>query len=259
MLRPFVKTLALIASAPILFDCGTAIAEELCPGRIVSATSDGRMLGHIPYAQVRAADLVAAPAGFAIGTACQIKRDVEADLNRMLAAANAVPAVKGKLRAISCFRTVGHQRGVFCGGIGPKQRDKSPADRARSVGPPGYSEHATGYAIDFGTRPSPGCRDVSACFAATPAGQWLIAHAPEYGFELSFPAGNAQGVTYEPWHWRWVGSNAAAPGAMLARSVFIRARQDFPAQPTTVDTSIRLLLPPPVPATPPMGTPPVNR
>ena len=260
MLRPTSKTLALIAAATGLTSLSAvATAEELCPGRTVGATPDGRMLGHIPYAQVRAADLVDAPPGFAIGNRCLVNRAIAADLTRMLAAANALPAIRGKLRAISCYRTVGHQRAVFCGGIGLRQRDKDPADRARSVGPPGYSEHATGYAIDFGTRPSPSCVDLSACFAATPAGQWLIAHAPEYGFELSFPAGNAQGVTYEPWHWRWVGSSQTAPGATLARSVFVRARQDFPAQPTTLDTSVRLLLPPPLPAAPPSGTPPVNR
>ena len=254
MLRTVASTLALVALAP-----PSASAEELCPGRTVAATPDGRMLGHVPYAQVRDADLVAAPAGFALGGACRVRRDVAADLGRMLAAANAVPAVKGRLRAVSCFRTVGHQRAVFCGGIGPRERDKDPADRARSVGPPGYSEHATGYAIDFGTRPSPACGDLSICFAGTPAGQWLIAHGPEFGFELSFPAGNAQGVTYEPWHWRWVGGAPTVPGAAVARGVFVRARRDFPAQPTTLDTSIRLLIPPPVPAPPQIETVPVNR
>ncbi|MBY0520423.1 MAG: M15 family metallopeptidase [Sphingomonas sp.] len=259
MLRPIASTLALVAIAPLFLAHAAANAEELCPGRTVSATPDGRMLGHIPYAQVREVDLVPAPAGFAIGAGCKVRREVAGDLVRMLAAANAVRAVKGRLRAVSCFRTVGHQRAVFCGGIGGRQRDRDVADRARSVGPPGYSEHATGYAIDFGTRPSPGCADVSVCFASTPAGQWLIAHAPEFGFELSFPPGNAQSVTYEPWHWRWVGSAATVPGAAMARGVFTRARQDFPAQPTTIDTAIRLLIPPPVPATPQMGPPPANR
>lgn len=247
--------LALAAWGPAV-----ANAEELCPGRTITAMADGRMLGHLPYAQIKAADLVDAPPNFAIGAPCRIKRDAAGDLGRMLAAANAAPTIKGRLRAVSCFRTVGHQRAVFCGGIGPRHRDKDPADRARSVGPPGYSEHATGYAIDFGTRPSPGCADVSACFAATAAGQWLIAHAPEYGFELSFPAGNAQGVTYEPWHWRWIGSDAMAPGAAVARGIFVRARQDFPASPTTIDSAVRVVSPAPIPAAPPkLAVPPLGR
>lgn len=229
MHRTLAFTLALAAWAPAM-----AGAEELCPGRSVSATPDGRMLGHIPYGQVAAAELVEAPPGFAIGPPCRVKREMAADLARLLSAANADPAVRGRLRAVSCFRTVGHQRAVFCGGIGPRHRDKDAADRARSVGPPGYSEHATGYAIDFGTRPSPGCADVSACFAGTTAGRWLVAHAAEYGFELSFPAGNAQGVTYEPWHWRWIGIglDPENTGAATARAVFMRARQNFPASPS---------------------------
>ncbi|MEM1310980.1 MAG: D-alanyl-D-alanine carboxypeptidase family protein, partial [Cyanobacteria bacterium P01_H01_bin.153] len=34
---------------------------------------------------------------------------------------------------------------------------------------------------------------------------WLETNAARYSFELSFPEGNAQGVQYEPWHWRYVG------------------------------------------------------
>ena len=34
-------------------------------------------------------------------------------------------------------------------------------------------------------------------------------NANRYHFTLSFPAGNAQGVSYEPWHWRFEGSAEA--------------------------------------------------
>jgi len=34
-------------------------------------------------------------------------------------------------------------------------------------------------------------------------------NASRYGFELSFPRNNRQGVTCEPWHWRFVGSPRA--------------------------------------------------
>jgi D-alanyl-D-alanine carboxypeptidase len=230
-----------------------ATAEQLCIGQEVVPGPDGRMLGHLPYAEAAPALLVAAPAGFSIGVPCRVHRDVAADLTRMLIAAKSTPGVGSRLRAISCFRTVAHQRAVFCSQIGPGKRCRDAAERARFVGPPGYSEHATGYAIDFGTRPSPGCQDVDACFAQTPAGRWLIAHAPEYGFELSFPQGNAQGVTWEPWHWRWVGASVAVPGATAARTLFARARTSFPAQPTTPDARPR---PVAVPVSPVAPTPP---
>lgn len=223
-----------------------ARAEQLCRGQEVAAV-DGRMLGHIRYDEARPGDLVAAPAGFALGAPCQVRPEVAYDLARMLAAANADPQVKGRLRAVSCYRSVAHQRHVFCGAIGPKKRARTAADRARFVGPPGYSEHATGYAIDFGTRPSRGCADVSACFGGTVAGRWLMLHGPDHGFELSFPAGNAQGVSWEPWHWRWVGHSALIPGAAAARATFASARGSFPARPTTADTGARQVTVPPAP------------
>jgi D-alanyl-D-alanine carboxypeptidase len=62
-------------------------------------------------------------------------------------------------------------------------------------------------------------------------GKWLLANAARYGFELSFPAGNRQQVKWEPWHWRWVGTSAAAAGAEPARRTFALARAKFPANP----------------------------
>lgn len=241
--------LLLPATAPALPAPGPA------PGDLPPAMADGRMLGHLPYAELDRADLVAAPPGFAIGLPCLLHRDVAPDLARMLAAAALAPGVGKALRGISCFRTVAHQRGVFCRNARPGIC-ADPARRARFVGPPGYSEHATGYAIDFGMRPSPGCADVDACLAAAPAGRWLLAHAADYGFELSFPPGNAQGVTWEPWHWRWVGASIDLPGAARARLTFARARAAYPASPAVADaplaTSFVLkspaLLLPPIPA-----------
>jgi D-alanyl-D-alanine carboxypeptidase len=43
-------------------------------------------------------------------------------------------------------------------------------------------------------------------FDSTPAYAWLAQNANRYHFTLSFPAGNVQGVSYEPWHWRFEGS-----------------------------------------------------
>lgn len=231
----------------------------LCPGQQVYPGLDGRLLGHLPYAEAPASDLVSGPVGFALDVPCKVQRDVLPDLVRLLAAAAAAPGVGPRLRAVSCFRSIAHQRAVFCSQIGPRRRCRDAAERALSVAPPAYSEHATGYAIDFGVRPSPGCGDVEPCMAATATGQWLIAHAGEYGFELSFPAGNPQGVTWEPWHWRWVGTNVAVPGAVKARLAFTRARTNFPARPGIYDASDYWLIPPidigAPPVTPPAPAP----
>jgi D-alanyl-D-alanine carboxypeptidase len=32
-------------------------------------------------------------------------------------------------------------------------------------------------------------------------------NAAQYSFELSFPENNPQGISYEPWHWRFVGDS----------------------------------------------------
>ena len=187
---------------------------------------DGRVLGHLPYGEVAPGTLVDAPAGFAL-RACRIRPEVAADLGRLLAAARADPATGGELRGASCHRSLAWQQGVFCAEV---QHD--PALRAISVAPPGHSEHATGYAVDFAIRPSPNCPDVEACMANLPAARWLLANAPRFGFEQSFPGGNKQGVKWEPWHWRWVGTSADTPGAARARFVFARARSEYPAQPS---------------------------
>jgi D-alanyl-D-alanine carboxypeptidase len=201
--------------------------------------ADGRMFGHLPYDEAPPGDLEIVKRGFGLGMPCLMQHDAAADLVHLLNGANATPGVAGKLRGVSCYRTEAHQRSVFChaGRAGDACRDA--AMRAHSVGPPGFSEHSTGYAIDFGVRPARGCRDVDPCFAGTEAGKWLLAHAPDYGFELSFPQDNAQGVTWEPWHWRWVGTSIEKPGAARARLVFARARAEFPASPVIDGQSSR--------------------
>ena len=42
----------------------------------------------------------------------------------------------------------------------------------------------------------------------TPEYQWLVKNAYQYGFILSYPAGNSY-YKYEPWHWRFVGEKLA--------------------------------------------------
>ena len=232
------------AASPTLAQ--TAVPAGLYPGDLPAAMADGRMLGHLPYPEVAIGDLVAAPPGFAVGQPCVINRDAAPDLARMLTAAALTPSVGKTLRGLSCFRSIAHQRAVFCHN---RRRGHcgDPAMRALTVAPPGFSEHATGYAIDFAIRPSAGCADVDSCIATTPAGRWLISHAPDFGFELSFPIGNAQGVTWEPWHWRWLGATLKVPGATRARLAVGRARASYPASPRVTDISDLWLKPPSVP------------
>ncbi|RZL56943.1 MAG: D-alanyl-D-alanine carboxypeptidase family protein [Sphingomonas sp.] len=202
---------------------------QVCAGASATMASDGRVYGHLPYGDAPPDELVPAPAGFALN-GCMLRRDAIPDLERLLAAAQGDPAVMGQLRALSCHRSIIRQASVFCREH-PDAGGDPDATRAISVAPPGHSEHSTGYALDFAVRPANGCPDAEACMAATPAARWLVANAPRFGFEMSFPGGNKQNVKWEPWHWRWVGTSATAPGAARARFIFAKARAQFPANP----------------------------
>ena len=49
-------------------------------------------------------------------------------------------------------------------------------------------------------------------FEKTDAGKWLREHCDEYGFILRYPRGKEYitGIGYEPWHFRYVGKEAAS-------------------------------------------------
>ena len=73
---------------------------------------------------------------------------------------------------------------------------------------PGFSEHNCGLAMDVG---GSGDYTLEQTFANTAAYTWLMDHCADYGFILRFPEGKEDitGVIYEPWHYRYVGVEAA--------------------------------------------------
>ena len=88
-------------------------------------------------------------------------------------------------------------------------RDKGFEEAAAIVNPPGYSEHNCGLAADLN---SPEHTGLDEGFENTAAFRWLCQHAGEYGFILRYPKGAEEKteITYEPWHWRYVGVENAA-------------------------------------------------
>ena len=80
---------------------------------------------------------------------------------------------------------------------------------AAVVNPPGYSEHNCGLAADLN---SPEHAGLDEGFENTTAFRWLCEHAVDYGFILRYPKGaeDKTEITYEPWHWRYVGRENAA-------------------------------------------------
>lgn len=219
---PFAATACGIAA---LVAAGSTVAQDvaLCGTQKVAVESDGRLLNHFPYASAARTDLVRPPRGN-IGQCAAIHRDMRADLEALIARAEADPSIRGQLVVLSCYRSREHQTKIFC-----RNGRSTPLIQAYQVAPPGYSEHATGLAIDFGGRR--GRCQLIGCFASTKVGRWLAENAPHFGFEMSFPKHNAQGVAFEPWHWRWVGRGAASKRAQM---LFGKARERFSASPYEV-------------------------
>ena len=102
---------------------------------------------------------------------------------------------------------------------------------AAIVNPPGYSEHNCGLAADLN---SPEHTGLDEGFENTAAFRWLCQHAGEYGFILRYPKGAEEKteITYEPWHWRYVGvENAAKINASgLCFEDYIAALQQIRAE-----------------------------
>lgn len=170
---------------------------------------DGRLLGHFPYPEAAASSLVS------IAPDQQLHRDAAEALGAMQRAAAADGV---QLIVLSAFRSIGLQKQLFFDV--KAERNQNSLTRAQVSAPPGFSEHSTGYAVDLGDGGAP-ATNLSTQFDQTAAFRWLATNGARFHFQLSFPQGNPQGVSYEPWHWRYEGSTEALrlfePAQRLAR------------------------------------------
>lgn len=165
------------------------------------------VLGHLAYPEAPAKELKA------INSRWQLRVPAAKNFLQMQAAARAAGI---NLVVISAFRSVKDQERIF---FDVKQaRNQAASKRAEVSAPPGYSEHHTGYAIDIGDGNNPKT-NLSQSFENTAAYRWLKNNAARYDFEMSFTPGNAQGVSYEPWHWRFVGDRASLETFYRARNL----------------------------------------
>lgn len=87
-------------------------------------------------------------------------------------------------------------------------QEQAEAETAKSVAVPGTSEHQLGLAVDIVDQSYQLLHETQ---QDTPAQQWLMANCWRYGFILRFPKDkeSVTGITYEPWHYRYVGEEAA--------------------------------------------------
>jgi zinc D-Ala-D-Ala carboxypeptidase len=171
----------------------TPAAISVAPTAV--ARTEDSLLGHLSYDEAPASTLQTIDGGLKLrSTAAQ-------QFKAMIAAAKAAGI---KIKTISAFRSVADQEKIFFEIKAQRKQDAN--KRAEVSAPPKHSEHHTGYAVDIGDATN-SALDLKPEFETTAAFKWLQANAARYSFELSFPKDNTQGVSYEPWHWRYVGDS----------------------------------------------------
>lgn len=105
------------------------------------------------------------------------------------------------LRICSAYRSFDAQCGLNC-------QNRESLTRS----PAGGSEHHCGLSVDV-TWPGASGGLLSPQNHRDAEYGWLRNNASRYGFVLSYPAdrhARITGYSFEPWHWRWVGTSAAA-------------------------------------------------
>ena len=130
------------------------------------------------------------------------------ELQKAAAAENVTVWMQSGYRSVDYQKNLYDQKTQYFRNKGLSEAEAK-KQAANIVNPPGYSEHNCGLAADLN---SPEHTDLTEGFENTEAFRWLSAHAVEYGFILRYPK-NAEAVTeitYEPWHWRYVGPENAA-------------------------------------------------
>ena len=113
----------------------------------------------------------------------------------------------------SSFRTWDLQQRLFNNQIQEfvdqgHDEEEARALAAREVAVPGTSEHQLGLAVDIIDTSN---WNLDESQENVPAQQWLMANSWRYGFILRYPVGSTSvtGIIYEPWHYRYVGCQAA--------------------------------------------------
>ncbi len=91
---------------------------------------------------------------------------------------------------------------------------------------PGTSEHQSGLCVDMHNIPS-----AQVSFAQKPEAKWLAENCYRFGFILRYPEDKTEitKITYEPWHFRYVGRDAATEmhelGLCLEEYITLKAEE----------------------------------
>ena len=125
----------------------------------------------------------------------ELDRDTIESLNRMMADFSSATG-KADVMMISGVRSFDKQQETYEAALA-----KTGASSSSLAAKPGYSEHHTGYALDFGLY------GIGREFDGTGDYRWLNQNCAKYGFIVRYLPEKAEQtqIDYEPWHFRYVG------------------------------------------------------
>ncbi|ADH97701.1 M15 family metallopeptidase [Salisediminibacterium selenitireducens] len=132
-----------------------------------------------------------------------LREEAAAALESMFQAAEADGI---SLFAVSGYRSYERQRQIFDTSVQNRGEERT----REVIAVPGTSEHQSGLAMDVSSQ-SNGFR-LNTDFADTPEGEWVADHAHEHGYIIRYLEGYeaVTGISFEPWHLRYVGEELAA-------------------------------------------------
>lgn len=154
-------------------------------------------------------NLTEMPTKYINGMLNQIDKDVWPYMQAMIDAQRAAETnPKNWLYVRSPYRSYSTQKMLFTQETNKWLKTGLSSEEAETkaatvVTRPGTSEHNTGFSADFNIAED--------SFESTPMFTWMQEHAADYGFVLRFPKDKQEitGITYESWHYRFVGINNA--------------------------------------------------
>lgn len=173
----------------------TSPPPDTCDGLLVRVDRENRLPpDYVPP------DLVPVESyGVAVyGGRLMLRQGAAEQLGRM---ARAADTAGEEIVVSSAYRSFDQQRFAFARLVSIYGEKKAKVMSAL----PGQSQHQLGTAVDF-TNSAVGY-EIHKAFGHTTASAWLLKHAPEHGFVLSYPRHDEDetGFRWEPWHYRYVG------------------------------------------------------
>lgn len=157
-------------------------------------------------------DLVDSPVATGGDEDLRVSKRIAKPLSALIAAAKADGY---ELMISSAYRSIADQQVMYDSYV----TRYGEAMAKEYVAPPGASEHHTGLAVDISEVSDECKQDSDKCSLGTSSAAWIEENGPRYGFILRYPEGkkDTTGVSYEWWHFRYVGvplAKAVAAGEL---------------------------------------------